>query len=185
MSLPRHLQLIHPESDLERELLDLPEFHRGMLWGRPRPGHPEGMVLLHVAEVLQNVDRLAPDGPMRETLRLVALCHDSFKYLEEELAGTERHRHHGHLAADFLEAWGLPPITVDLIRWHDEAFYAWRMIRMGMPAEAVDRLAVLYGRLRGDWPLYDAFFRADTLTGDKDPTPLDWVARHVETWSGS
>ena len=50
--------LLRPETDLERRLLAQPDFQRGLHWGLPRFGHPEGKILYHIREVLDNVDKL-------------------------------------------------------------------------------------------------------------------------------
>src|SRR4051812_13490576 len=67
---------IEPQTDLERRLLADDELRAGLMWGRPRLGHPEGRVQAHVASMLAMID---PDDPMRAHLRLLALIHDSFK----------------------------------------------------------------------------------------------------------
>jgi hypothetical protein len=64
------------ENDLERALTAAPELRRGLAWGRPRFGHPEARVGLHVAAILRRIG----DYPRsRSDLRLIALVHDSFK----------------------------------------------------------------------------------------------------------
>jgi hypothetical protein len=45
--------------------------------GDPRPGHPEGAVVHHVAEVLTNVDRYNGPGEERRRLRIVGSTHDT------------------------------------------------------------------------------------------------------------
>ena len=42
------------ENDTERRIVTDDEWRRGAAWGVPRPGHPEGAVVHHVAEVLAN-----------------------------------------------------------------------------------------------------------------------------------
>jgi hypothetical protein len=44
-----------PESDLERALVAEPELLEGLAWGRPRFGHPEARVGLHVAAILARI----------------------------------------------------------------------------------------------------------------------------------
>ena len=51
MELPFQL-----ETDLERKIAADPEWQQGVLWGEPRPGHNEGQVMYHIADVLTNVD---------------------------------------------------------------------------------------------------------------------------------
>ena len=44
------------ETAVEHQIVADPEWQRGVLWGTPRPGHPEGQVVHHIEDVLQNVD---------------------------------------------------------------------------------------------------------------------------------
>lgn len=170
------LNWLAPENELERHLLAQPEFEQGMYWGVPRYGHPEGEVIRHVREVLDNLEAMALSRERRRILRLVALCHDTFKYREEALRRAGQPANHGHLAADFLQAFPVPERVRRLVRWHDEAFYAWRTHLMGDSAGGQQRLSRLYGQLREDWDIFVAFFQADTLTGNKNPAPLRWLA---------
>ena len=51
-------EILQPETKLERELIEDEEFRKGLFWGKPRFGHPEGMVLYHIKEVLENIQQL-------------------------------------------------------------------------------------------------------------------------------
>ncbi len=169
------LQLLRPETQLETNLLLTPEFEEGMMWGKPRPGHPEGMVLLHVREVLDNLDAQDLSAIDRQDLRLVAIIHDTFKYQQEQLNQLGKSIHHGHLASRFLSQWDVPARVRELVHWHDEAYFSWRMFEMGMEMDSLARLAQLFERIKPWWSPFERFFQADTLTGDKDPAPLEWV----------
>jgi hypothetical protein len=67
--------LLQPETTLEEKLLAAPAFRKGLLWGEPRFGHPEGIVAFHVKEVLENI-ALIPrlSAADRSNLRLIALA---------------------------------------------------------------------------------------------------------------
>lgn len=179
MIIPPELQFLQPETPLERELLMTEAFREGMRWGVPRRGHPEGLVMLHVAEVLDNVHAMDLSPYSRKVLRLVALSHDTFKYQEEALARNRNHQHHGVIAADFMAQYPVDDVVLHLVRWHDEAYYSWRMTLMNLHRDAEARFAQLYDRLHHHWKLFDAFFKADTLTGDKNPAPLKWVEEQL------
>jgi len=76
--------LLRPETELERELLQQPEFQRGLHWGLPRFGHPEGKILYHIREVLDNVEKLDITADVRRQLRLITFVHDTFKNVEHK-----------------------------------------------------------------------------------------------------
>lgn len=167
--------LLQPENQLEIDLLLAPECRAGFFWGQPRPGHPEGLVLLHIREVLDNIDNMELTENDRKDLRIVAIVHDTFKVDQELLSHEGISVHHGHLAAHFLSQWAVSSRVKDIVYWHDEAFYCWKMAQMGMEKDALNRLYRLHNRLTTNWPFFNAFFQADTLTGDKDPSPLAWT----------
>lgn len=176
------IRLIKPETELERELLHTPEFQVGMCWGEPRFGHPEGKVGLHVREVLDNIDatpKLSADD--RRRLRLAAIAHDTFKYLEDRSRPRNWERHHGALARQFLAQYTSDQALLNLIEHHDDAFYAWlweknEAFRLENPHKSIDHLM---RRFKDSLSLYAAFFRCDTQTGDKILAPLNWFEQHL------
>ena len=179
---------IRPETALEGYLLEQPEVKRGMAWGVPRFGHPEGAVYRHVAEVLANVDRLADLTPRdRRDLRLVTILHDTFKYAEDKSEPRDWTRHHGVLARRFAEPLVPQRRVLELIEWHDEAYYCWRLAALyKRPSRSRQRLDALLARFASDLPLYLRFFVCDTRTGDKNLAPIAWFRREtgldLETW---
>ncbi|MFZ2897297.1 MAG: hypothetical protein WA004_01670 [Saprospiraceae bacterium] len=172
--------LLGPETELEETLLRLPEFRFGLMWGEPRFGHPEGKVILHVREVMDNIDRLDIAPAHRLRLRLVALVHDTFKYLEDKSSPRDWSRHHAPIARRFLEAYTDDQGVLDVIELHDEAYYAWRAIHLYRNIEEGEsRFQRLLHRLGDNRDLYFHFFKCDTETGDKNQAPLRWVERVV------
>src|SRR4051794_16117320 len=65
----------HPESPLERDLLEDEELRAGLAWGAPRPGHPEGSVGRHAGRMIA---RIGGRERHRSELRILALVHDAF-----------------------------------------------------------------------------------------------------------
>ena len=59
--------------DRERRIAENPEFLAGVEHGAPRPGHPEGAVKWHIADVLANIKRWYAGTPQYGALRLIAL----------------------------------------------------------------------------------------------------------------
>ena len=168
--------LLRPETELESALLQLPEFCNGLLWGEPRFGHPEGKVVLHVREVMDNIDLLDIDPLTRQRLRMIALVHDTFKNVEDKSNPRNWLRHHAVLARQFLEDYSKDEGVLEVTELHDEAYYAWRNAFLHKnPEVGRQRLQRLFDRLGEHLPLYYLFFKCDTETGDKTQAPLRWI----------
>ncbi|MDX1911938.1 MAG: hypothetical protein SFV22_10655 [Saprospiraceae bacterium] len=166
-------QLLRPETDLERNLLALPEFTVGLWWGEPRFGHPEGTVALHVRELLDNID-LIPQLSTgdRERLRIIALAHDTFKHAESRSRPRDWTKHHGVLARRFMESYTSDAVILDVIETHDDAYYKWLAERRRpSPHRPLEPLLARVGHCL---QLYYLFFKCDTQTGDKTQAPLRW-----------
>lgn len=171
--------MITPETELEKQILADPELQKGLAWGKPRPGHPEGSVQLHVEEVLKNFDE-APKVN-REPLRLIALIHDSFKYKVDRTKPRSGENHHGMIARRFAEKYITDKRTLDIIELHDEAYNAWsKGNRDGDWNKAERRAQKLIQRLDMSIYLYIAFYKADNETGDKQGENFSWFLDQME-----
>lgn len=173
---------LRPETELERALLSTPEFLEGLDWGKARYGHPEGKVFFHVREVLNNIERLHIAANEREVLRLVALSHDTFKYMESAYPPPrERHQHHAYFAYQFMKHYIDDQLTLNIIAHHDEAYYVWRGLELEKGKEEISRkrLAELLRIMGEDLQLYYYFFKCDTQTGDKNQASLRWFEKEI------
>jgi hypothetical protein len=172
------LAAIAPETEVEERVVSDPEWREGAAWGKPRAGHPEGVVAAHVAHVLANVDRVAVDAADRERLRLVALVHDTFKHRVDHGRPRTGDNHHATIARRFVERYTEDPVLLDVIELHDEAFNAWaKGARSGKWDAAEERGRRLIVRLGDALPFYLRFYRADNETGSKEQEPLAWFER--------
>jgi hypothetical protein len=172
--------VVEPESELEKRIMDDPAWVEGAAWGKPRPGHPEGAVIAHVAEVLANVDDVALDPLDRERLRLIALIHDTFKYRVDRRLPRSGENHHAMLAQRFAERYIDDEEILDVIELHDEAYNAWaKGDRSRNWDVAAARARRLLDRLGSSVGLYERFYRADNATGSKDQAPLRWFEELV------
>ena len=172
--------LLKPETSLEKGILMAPEILKGLDWGTPRFGHPEGKVLFHVKEVLDNIDKLDIDTSKRQKLRLIAIVHDTFKNLEDKSKERDWSKHHSILARQFMEKFIDDKTILDIIELHDEAYYSWRMIKLyNQEIAGRKRLHNLLARLGDNLQLYFLFFKCDTQTGDKIQAPLKWFEQVI------
>lgn len=169
---------LQPETETERQLLCEPEFIKGLYWGVPRYGHPEGKIYKHIREVLLNIDQLNVDVHKRSSLRLIAFAHDTFKFMEDKSRPRDWTKHHGVYARRFMEQYTKNQAVLDIIELHDEAYYAWRLKTLyHQPEKGELRLQNLIKRLDSNLQLYYLFFKCDTNTGDKNRAPLKWLEK--------
>lgn len=166
---------LQPETEVEKKFIEDPEFKKGLLWGKPRRGHPEGEVYKHIREVLDNIDQQETTEIQRRQLRLIAFSHDSFKHLEDRSHPRNWDLHHSKIARRFMEKWTDDEVVLDIIEMHDDVYHIWRFFHLYHNTEKGERRKARFLERIGDnLQLYALFFRCDTLTGDKDQRPLKW-----------
>lgn len=166
--------LVSPETELEHAIVRDQAWINGAMWGKPRFGHPEGKVILHIREVLDNVDKATDEPLMRQQLRLITLIHDSFKYLEDRSYPRKVSMHHAAIAYRFAREYVQDKAVLDTILLHDHAYYAWVNHNHGRDDLAERFMRQVYDRLGPNMQLYYLFFKCDTKTGDKTQLPLQW-----------
>ena len=172
--------LLAPETATEAAVLRDARFREGLLWGKPRYGHPEGQIINHILDIYANIDQLSIDADTRRKLRLVALVHDTFKAFEHRGKPRDWSRHHSKLARAFLQQHCSEPDVLTVTELHDEAYYCWRLFALyDRPGKGHERLRQLLDRIDGFRQLYYLFFKCDTRTGDKTQAPVLWFERKV------
>lgn len=129
--------MIQPETAFERELLTDPAVQQGLQWGSPRRGHEEGRVIVHVERILQFID--AQDWrDYREELRVLAILHDSFKYLERgrPIKAFPGPGNHAWLAAEYYASLRPDDRRVqDVLLHHDTPWRFFKQARSGRFSE--------------------------------------------------
>lgn len=172
---------IRTESNLEKRIIQDKQWQEGAFWGEPRPGHPEGKIIYHIYEVLQNVDRITTNPKIRQQLRLIAIIHDSFKHLEEQTRPrTDWSKHHAVFAANFAKKYITDKAILDVIEMHDEAYYAWKAVNKDKYEKANFIMNRLQERLGNNMQLFYLFFKCDTQTGDKYQSPIMWFEKLMQ-----
>ena len=170
---------IKPRTDLEKQIIRSPDFWEGANWGKPRRGHPEGKVILHIVDVLKNIDNInalcsknninPPDEETIAKLRLIAIIHDTFKYKVDTTKPKSGENHHAMIARRFAEKFIDDPLILDIIELHDEAYLAQRSETKDK-RKGEQRFFNLIKKLMRDDQLwvYTLFYMCDNATGDKD-----------------
>ncbi|GAB4129643.1 MAG: hypothetical protein OHK0045_05010 [Raineya sp.] len=168
---------IEAHSDLEVKIMEDLAWQEGLFFGKPRYGHPEGKIIRHIHEVLENVENLRPKISVEDyhNLRLITLIHDTFKHKVDESKPRVEANHHAYIARKFAERYISDTCVLDIIELHDEAYHAWRELACKKkPERSQERLQNLLTRLGKNIELFYKFFVCDTQTGDKNQESLRW-----------
>ena len=169
------------KTQLEQKIAADPEWQYGLEWGHSRPGHPEGRVVFHIREVLDNVDCFFRNSAHRSSLRLIALIHDTFKYKAAQLEPDTHKKSHGYVARKFAERYISDGGILEVIELHDEAYKAYRlMARYGNRQAAEVQATELITRLGKNLDLFMRFYLCDCRTGDKSTAHYEWFQGLVE-----
>lgn len=169
---------ISPENQTEKLILDHPEWKTGALYGKPRRGHPEGKVIFHIAEVLENVEKVSPDPVTRSRLRLITLVHDTFKFRVDKSLPKVGDNHHARIARAWAEDFIQDEGVLEVIETHDDAYNIWRRNAPKKdPQKRQRQLRELVDRLGSHLDLYHRFYWCDNHTGDKSQDNFLWFER--------
>lgn len=171
--------LLKPETALEQQIVQDVSWQTGVFWGKPRKGHPEGKVLYHIRAILDNIDRLDINLVTRQNLRLIAFIYDTFKYKEDNSYPRDWTKHHAVYARKFAVQYIKEAFVLDIIEYHDEAYYSWRWSKRDL-TQGHKRLQGLLAKMGHHIQLYYLFFKCDTQTGDKTQAPVVWFEQQVK-----
>jgi hypothetical protein len=162
-----------PETELERAVSADPKLRKGLEWGEPRGGHPEGEVGAHVADLLETIERWGETGRRREELRFLALVHDSLKYRVQNWRPRSGENHHATRARRFAEGYTDDERLLATIEHHDRPYNLWRKMRR---RGRLDEHA--FDEMLGQIPDLDLFLRFVELDGStegKNHEPIRWL----------
>jgi len=156
-----------------------PRYQRNLDWGEARPGHPEGTVRAHIAEVDRNLEairhRLSETDYWR--LRVLIHTHDTFKGEAQPGVPIAAPNSHASLARAFLAEFCADGDMLAMVQYHDEPFALWRQLASKGKFNQ-QRLAALFTGIR-DWNLFLAFNIVDGCTEGKGREPLRWLFEQV------
>lgn len=172
--------IVKPENGIETAIIADSDFIEGASYGKPRSGHPEGQVIYHIKEVLENVEKYYGDDPDRTDLRLIALVHDTFKNKVDRNKPKTGDNHHGTIARVFAQKFTTDSKLLHIIEKHDEAYNSWgKGARRGNWYKAEERAQKLIDELLllGGLGLYIKFYKCDNRTGDKEQENYDWFIK--------
>jgi uncharacterized protein YjiS (DUF1127 family) len=170
----------YAEDERERRLAKDPVVVKGLAWGRPREGHPEGRVGLHVADLLRAIEHWGERDPRRRELRFISLLHDSLKWRVVPWLPKRGDNHHAARARRFAEGYTDDERLLATIELHDAPYAVWRHMRRTGDFDD-ERFRRVLDRIP-DHELFLRFVELDGSTEGKDAEPIDWLreqlARH-------
>jgi hypothetical protein len=156
-----------------------PRYLVNLDWGEARPGHPEGTVRAHIAEIEPNLERLrlklSDDDYWK--LKLLIHTHDSFKAESKAGVPITDPKSHASLARAFLESHCDDGDLLAMCQYHDEPFALYRQFESKGKYNH-DRFNALWKAIR-DWNLFLAFNIIDGCTAGKSREPLHWLFREL------
>ena len=157
-----------------------PRYRQNLDWGEPRPGHPEGTIRAHLAELERNLDRLRPrlSGADAAKLAVLVHVHDTFKGVAAEGARITDPHSHASLARAFLAEFCDDADLLNMVQFHDEPYALWRQFRYGHHGVNRARFDALLSAIR-DWDVFLAFLIVDGSTEGKNREPLHWFFGEV------
>jgi hypothetical protein len=156
-----------------------PRYLANLDWGESRPGHPEGTVRAHIAEIEPNLEALRPKLTDQDywKLKLLVHTHDSFKAESQPGVPITDPRSHASLARAFLATHCDDPALLAMVQYHDEPFALYRQFESKGKYNQ-DRFNALLRTIR-DWNLFLAFNILDGCTAGKSREALHWLFREV------
>ena len=166
------------ETALERRLADDPALCAGLAWGEPRPGHPEGSVGAHVADLIRTIDEDGETDDRRRELRFLALVHDAFKNRVHEWLPKTGANHHAARARHFAERFTEDERLLATIEHHDRPYALWRKMKRKGQLD-VDAFERMLARIP-DPDLFLRFVELDGSTEGKKPEPVRWFRDELE-----
>lgn len=156
-----------------------PRYQENLDWGEPRPGHPEGTVHAHIAEIERNLEALRPKLAESDYWKLKVLLHthDSFKRNAKRGVPITHPQSHASLARAFLAEFCADEDLLMMVQYHDEPFALWRQVKT-QGSYNQERLAALLRSIK-DWNLFLAFNIIDGCTEGKSRESLRWLFEQV------
>jgi len=99
--------------------------------------------------------------------------------MEEQFAHPRSlNQNHAVIARKFFSEYTNDPLILDLIEFHDAAYYAWRNLFLYQKEEkGKHRIEHLKTLFKDNLQTYYLFFKCDTRTGDKNQAPIKWFEK--------
>lgn len=159
--------------DIIEKIIADARYQSNIEYGEPRSGHPEGKVKYHIAELEENLERLASHGISEEQywkLKILIHVHDTFKAESIPDSPILDPNSHASLAKKFASEFIEDEDLLNMIQFHDVNFALWKQFA-ATGAYDVQRFKNLLETIQ-DWDLFLMFIIIDGITKGKTLTRL-------------
>ncbi|MGB8982728.1 MAG: hypothetical protein WCC12_12700 [Anaerolineales bacterium] len=167
---------------VEKILAD-PRYQKNIEYGEPRSGHPEGKVKYHIAELEENLDKLAARGISEQQywkLKFLIHVHDTFKADAIPDSPILSPNSHASLARKFASEFVDDADLLNMIQFHDENYVLWKQFE-STGSYDVQRFETLLQTIQ-DWDLFLMFLVIDGNVQGKDPRKTGWFINEVRKY---
>lgn len=169
--------------EIVAQIISDPRYLKNIEYGEPRSGHPEGKVKYHIADLEENLEKLASRAPGGITegqywkLKFLIHVHDTFKAEAMPDAPILAPNSHASLAMKFASEFIADQDLLNMVQLHDVNYALWlQFARTG--TYDVQRLESLLETIR-DWDLFLMFLIIDGSTKGKERSKLIWFIQEV------
>jgi len=166
--------------DIIEKIIADPRYQKNIEYGEPRSGHPEGKVKHHIAELEENLEKLAIHGISDEQywkLKFLIHVHDTFKADAIPDLPILSPGSHASLAKKFASEFIDDLDVLNMIQFHDENFALWKQFSATRSYD-IQRFENLL-KIIQDWDLFLMFLIIDGSTKGKDPKKTGWFINEV------
>lgn len=166
--------------DIVEKIVADPRYQKNIEYGEPRAGHPEGKVKYHIAELEENLERIAARGISEEhywKLKFLIQVHDTFKADATPDSPILSPDSHASLARKFASEFVDEVDLLNMIQFHDENYALWKQFA-ATGSYDLQRFESLLETVQ-DWDLFLLFIIIDGCTKGKDPDKTGWFINEV------
>jgi hypothetical protein len=169
--------------DIVEKIKTDPRYQKNIEYGEPRAGHPEGKIKFHIAELEENLEKLAARGITDEQywkLKFLIHVHDTFKAEAIPNSRILSPNSHASLARKFAAEFIDDLDLLNMIQLHDVNYALWLQFeRTG--SYDVQRFDHLLQKIK-DWDLFLMFLIIDGSTKGKERSKLIWFLQEVSKY---
>ena len=166
-----------------QQIINDARYLKNIEYGEPRPGHPEGKVKFHIAEMEENLEALRSRGISDEQywkLKFLIHVHDTFKADAIPNSAIQNPNSHASLARKFASEFTDDSDLLNMIQYHDVNYALWKQLKATGSYDA-ERFSTLL-EIIVDWDLFLMFLILDGSTKGKEPEKTRWFIREVRKY---